>query len=93
MPEQGQSMAKAKRKHRRTKTLGLRIKILMSFEWPKRLLPKRKYGILVSGETFTIQKEGSFTVRQLKKLIKKGYIKLVPKKTNTRKKRKRKAAR
>jgi hypothetical protein len=69
-------MAKAKRK--KNKTLGKRFKVLMSFDWPRKFLPKSKEGILVAGETFTIAREWKFTVEQLDRLVTKGYLKELP---------------
>ena len=79
-------MPKAKRK--RNKTVGKHLKVLMSFEWPRKFLPKNKEGILVAGETFTITREWKFTMEQLDRLVTKGYLKeLSPEKQRKGKKR------
>ena len=76
-------MAKAKRK--KNKTIGKRFKVLMSFEWPRRCLPKIREGILVSDETFTITREWKFTLEQLDRLVTKGYLKKLPSKKEKKK--------
>lgn len=70
------------------KTKGRRLKVLLSFEWPRRLLSKKRAGILVKDETFTITKEGQFTASKLQDLVARKYIKQLPKKNRNKKGRK-----
>jgi hypothetical protein len=65
----------------------------MSFEYPRRLLPKSRLGILVKGETFTVTKEWQFAVSPFKRLLAKGYLKELPHHKKGKRKEKAKAAR
>lgn len=66
-------MPKIKRKRNQTK--GRCFRVLMSFEWNRKRLPKSKAGILVRGERVTIQDGEWFTENELERLIQKGYLK------------------
>jgi hypothetical protein len=71
-------MPKVKRK--KNKALGKRFKVLVSFEWARKSLPKSREGILVAGETFTITREWKFTVDKLDELVAREYLRQLPRK-------------